>query len=141
MAKRAERRIALDGGKLSLEQVEAIADGARCRLSPTAARAVRSSREVVDRAVAAGEQVYGINTGFGHLARVRIDDDRLDDLQRNLVRSHSAGVGTPLPERVVRAILALRANCLARGHSGIRPGTLQRIFEFLEHGIHPVVPS
>lgn len=84
--------------------------------------------------------MYGINTGFGHLAQVRIPDDRLDALQTNLVRSHAAGVGDPLPERVVRAILALRANCLCRGHSGLRVETLERIVDFLERGIHPVVP-
>ena len=88
-------------------KVEAIADGRTCILSAGARKTVRASRDVVDRAVAAGDQVYGVNTGFGHLARVRIPDSRLDDLQCNLIRSHCCGVGAPLPARVVRAILAL----------------------------------
>jgi histidine ammonia-lyase len=134
-------RVRLDGHTMSLEQVEAVADGADCSLAPAARRRVRRSREVVARAVKRGTSVYGVNTGFGQLAQVRIDDDRLDELQRNLVRSHCAGVGEPLPERVVRAVLALRANCLARGHSGLRVETLERILQMLEHRIHPLVPA
>jgi len=133
--------VVLDGGSLTLEQVEAIADGAVCRLSPDARSRVRASRAVVERVAAEGKQVYGVNTGFGHLARVGIPDDKLDELQLNLIRSHSAGVGEPLPERTVRAILALRANCLVRGHSGLRLRTVQRLVDFLKHRIHPVVPS
>jgi histidine ammonia-lyase len=136
-----KRPITLDGERLSLEQVERIADGHPCALAPRARRRVRESRAVVDHAVAAGESVYGVNTGFGQLAQVRIPDDRLAELQRNLVRSHAAGVGEPLPERVVRAILALRANCLARGHSGLRLETLTHILQLLDAGIHPEVPA
>ena len=123
------------------EQVESVADGATVALHRSAVGRVRASRAVVDRAVASGEQVYGVNTGFGHLARVRIPEERLADLQRNLVRSHAAGVGTPLDARSVRAVLALRANCLARGHSGLRLETLQRILDLLERDILPVVPE
>jgi histidine ammonia-lyase len=139
--RRSASRILLDGRGLTLEQVEAVADGASCRLAASARREVRRSRDVVEGAVASGEQVYGVNTGFGKLARVRIPDDKLDRLQQNLIRSHAAGVGRPLPERVVRAVLALRANCLVRGHSGLRPATLDRIVELLEAGIVPVVPE
>ena len=139
--RRAQRPVTLDGERLTPEQVEAIADGRRCVLSREARRRVRASRAVVDQAVASGKQVYGVNTGFGHLAGVRIDDEALDRLQLNLVRSHSAGVGHPLPERVVRAVLALRANCLARGHSGLRLETLEQILAFLDAGLHPVVPE
>ncbi len=135
------RRILLEGSGLTVEGVEAVADGASCALSPRVRNRVRRSRAVVERAIASGRQVYGVNTGFGELANVRIADDRLDLLQLNLVRSHAAGVGDPLPERVVRAILALRANCLARGHSGLRLETLERILDLLRHGIHPVVPA
>jgi histidine ammonia-lyase len=88
-----------------------------------------------------GKQVYGVNTGFGQLAQVGIASQHLAELQLNLIRSHSAGVGNPLPERVVRAILALRANCLARGHSGIRLQTIDRMTDLLDAGIHPVVPE
>ena len=138
---RSQRPITIDGSTLTLEQVEAIADGAPCKLAPAARRLGRASRKVVDRAVRSGETVYGINTGFGHLARVRIADEHLSKLQRNLIRSHAAGVGAPLPERTVRAILALRANCLSRGHSGLRVEVVERMLDFLAARIHPVVPE
>jgi histidine ammonia-lyase len=137
----ASRPILLDGKRMTLEDVEAIADGGACRLSPSARKEVRASRRVVVEAMRSGRQVYGVNTGFGQLAHVGIAPDRLAELQENLVRSHSAGVGAPLPERVVRAILALRANCLVRGHSGIRLETVERMIDFLAKGIHPVVPE
>ena len=135
------RTVRLDGESLSLEQVEAIASGTGCALAPSARRRVRRSRAVVERAIRRGKQVYGVNTGFGNLATVRIDDSRLAELQCNLVRSHCAGVGEPLPQREVRAILGLRANCLARGHSGLRLETLERLLLMLNLGIHPVVPA
>ena len=99
--RRRRGRVVLDGRSLTLEQVESVADGAPCRLAAEARREVCRSRAVVERAVASGEQVYGVNTGFGKLAKVRIPDDKLDQLQQNLIRSHAAGVGAPLPERVV----------------------------------------
>jgi len=113
-------KVAIDGRTLTLEDVVRIADGAACALAPAARKRVAASRAVVDRAARGSAQVYGVNTGFGHLATVRIAKEHLGELQLNLVRSHAAGVGSPLSERVVRAILALRANCLARGHSGLR---------------------
>src|SRR6185369_17211259 len=100
-----------------------------------------ASRRTVERAARGGDAVYGVNTGFGHLAQVRIAPKDLDALQLNLLRSHAAGVGDPLPERVVRAVLALRANCLARGHSGIRPETLDLMLAMLARGVHPVLPE
>ncbi len=135
------RPILLDGDTLTLEQLEQIADGRRCALAPAARPRVSASRRVVERAIGGESSVYGVNTGFGELAHVRVDDRLLDRLQHNLVRSHAAGVGPALAERVVRAILALRANCLARGHSGIRLETLERVIELLRAGIHPVVPE
>lgn len=134
-------RVRLNGSSLTLEQVESIAGGAGCTLAAPARKAVRASRKAVEAAIRRGEQVYGVNTGFGHLARVRIDDERLGELQRNLVRSHSAGVGHPLPRRVVRAILGLRANCLARGHSGVRLETIERIIQLLDRDLLPLVPE
>jgi histidine ammonia-lyase len=134
-------RILLDGESLTLEQVEQVADGARCALSPGARQRTRAARVLVDRAVRSGSKTYGINTGFGQLADVRIADGKLDQLQLNLIRSHAAGVGPPLSERVVRAILALRANCLARGHSGLRLTTLELLVAMLNARIHPWVPE
>jgi histidine ammonia-lyase len=135
------KRVTLDGKSLRLEQVEAVADGLSCSLTGSVRREVRRSRKAVEQAVASGRQVYGVNTGFGQLAGIRIPDDQLEQLQKNLIRSHSAGVGDPLPERIVRAVLALRANCLARGHSGLRLKTLEQIIDLLEARIHPVVPA
>ena len=134
-------KVAIDGRTLTLEDVVRIADGAACALAPAARKRVAASRAVVDRAARGSAQVYGVNTGFGHLATVRIAKEHLGELQLNLVRSHAAGVGSPLSERVVRAILALRANCLARGHSGLRVETLERMIEMLARGIVPVVPE
>ena len=139
MAKMAKVR--LDGASLTLEQVEAIAHGADVGLTAEAKKRVRASRKVVDHSTRDGAQVYGVNTGFGHLSNVGIADDRLGELQLNLIRSHAAGVGDPLPETTVRAILALRANCLIRGHSGLRLRTVMRLTELLKHRIHPVVPA
>ena len=141
MPKRSSKAIPIDGDTLTLEAVERIADGAPCALTAGAARRVDAASRTVETAARKPALTYGVNTGFGHLASVRIDRAHLAELQLNLVRSHAAGVGQPLPERTVRAILALRANCLARGHSGLRKTTLVRMIELLETGITPVVPE
>ena len=134
--------IILDGGSLTLEQLAAIADdGAAVALGARAGAAVDASRAVVDRHAAGETPVYGINTGFGSLAEVKIPRRALGDLQRNLLRSHAAGVGEPLPPRAVRAMMALRANVLAKGYSGIRRATLDRLIDALNGRVHPVVPS
>jgi histidine ammonia-lyase len=134
--------IALNGSALTLDQLLAIADaGERVTIASDAAERVRAARRVVDAHAGGEEPVYGINTGFGSFAEVRIPPDALERLQRNLVRSHAAGVGDPLPRRAVRAAIALRANVLAKGFSGIRLETLERLVAILNAGIHPVVPS
>jgi histidine ammonia-lyase len=134
--------ILLDGASLTLSELQAIADdGAPVALDPAAARAVDASRGVVDRHAAGDAAVYGINTGFGSLAEVKIAKDALGELQRNLLRSHAAGVDVPLPARAVRAMMALRANVLAKGFSGIRRSTLDLLIAALNARVHPVVPS
>jgi histidine ammonia-lyase len=134
--------ILLDGNSLTLEQLASIADaGAAVALDQRAAAAVDASRAVVDRHAGGATPVYGINTGFGSLAEVKIPANALGALQRNLLRSHAAGVGEPLPARAVRAMMALRANVLAKGYSGIRRATLDRLIEALNARVHPVVPS
>lgn len=134
--------ILLDGHSLTLEQLVAIADdGAPVKLAPAAARRVDAARAVVDRKAAGDVPVYGINTGFGALAETAIPHDELGALQLNLLRSHAAGVGEPLPVRAVRASMALRANVLAKGYSGIRRSTLEQFIELLNRGVHPRVPS
>jgi histidine ammonia-lyase len=102
---------------------------------------VTEARHVVEEILESGAVVYGINTGFGKLAEVRISSDQLEQLQLNLLRSHACGVGEPFAEDVVRAMLLLRANVLATGHAGCRPLIIDRILELLEAGVHPVVPS
>jgi histidine ammonia-lyase len=133
--------VVVDGSTFSLEDVERVASGARCALAPASRRRVRESRRTVEGAIRGGRVVYGVNTGFGHLADVSIPPEHLAELQVNLIRSHAAGTGAPLSERVVRAILALRANCLARGHSGLRLETLERMLAMLGAGIVPYVPE
>jgi histidine ammonia-lyase len=133
----------LYGDRLRLEDVERVARGdlVEVRLAAGAREAMAASRAVVDRAVADGRVVYGLTTGFGALADVVVPRERIAELQENLIRSHAAGVGAPLPEVEVRATMLLRANVLALGHSGIRVDVVQRILDLLNARIHPVVPS
>ena len=98
------------------------------------------SAKLVSELAAGDAPVYGVNTGFGDLATVRIPLGELRALQRNLIRSHAAGVGDPLPVDVVRAVLLLRANTLAAGRSGVRPELAEMLLEMLDRGVHPVIP-
>ncbi len=133
----------LHGDRLTLEDVERVALGpsVEVRLGASAAKAMAASRAVVETAVAEGRVVYGLTTGFGALAEVVVPPARITELQENLIRSHAAGVGEPLPEADVRAIMLLRANVLALGYSGIRVEVVERILDLLNHRIHPVVPA
>ena len=127
---------------LTIGDVAAVARGGRgVRLSSAATPAMLASRAVVDRVVSDGETMYGITTGFGDLANVRIAPEEVEILQRNLVRSHAAGVGEPLPDEVVRAMLLLRATALARGMSGIRPVVVEQLLAFLQADLLPLIPS
>lgn len=133
----------LRGDALRLEDVEAVAlpPYAAVHLAAAARERVLAARAVVERAVAEGRVVYGLTTGFGALAEVAIPLDRIRELQVNLIRSHAAGVGAPLPEDEVRAITLLRANVLALGHSGVRPAVVELLLEMLNRGVHPVIPE
>ncbi|HEX2164805.1 MAG TPA: histidine ammonia-lyase, partial [Thermoanaerobaculia bacterium] len=134
--------IEIDGASLSLDDLGRVARGeAAAALAPAALERVAAGRRVVERVIARGEAVYGLNTGFGDLAMVRIPPDRLDALQERLIVSHAAGVGEPLPDAAVRAMLLLRANTLARGHSGVRPVVVERLLDLLGRDLLPVVPS
>lgn len=135
-------RILIDGDTLKLEEILQVSrNEALVELAPSAAARVRASRELVDRVAAGDTPSYGINTGFGTLAEVRIDKKDLRELQRNLILSHAAGVGTPLPHGEARALLLLRCNVLAKGYSGIRPETLTLALEMLNRDVVPVVPE
>ncbi len=137
-----DRRLLLDGETLTLEEIRDVArGGVHVELAPEALARVERARALVDRVAAGEAPAYGINTGFGTLAEVRIDRKDLRTLQRNLLLSHAAGVGTPLPIPEARALLLLRCNVLAKGHSGIRPRTLQLALEMLNRGVIPVVPE
>ncbi|MBV8629763.1 MAG: histidine ammonia-lyase [Silvibacterium sp.] len=132
----------LDGSPLSLEDVAAVAvSSQRVSLSESAYRKIRTSRAIVEAVLSRGETAYGINTGFGKLSDVRIGAHQLQALQRNLVRSHACGIGEPLPEDEVRAMLLLRANVLAKGLSGVRSVVADTLVAMLNHAIHPVIPG
>ena len=134
--------VVLDGNSLTLDALMDIALGrATVSLAPAARTRVDAARVVVDRHAADEEPHYGVNTGFGSLADVKIPRESLGQLQLNLLRSHAAGVGEPLPVAVVRASMALRANVLAKGYSGIRPSTLDLLIAMLNRGVHPLVPA
>ncbi|MGD9688832.1 MAG: histidine ammonia-lyase [Phycisphaerales bacterium] len=139
---RSSSALVLDGGGLSIDEVVSVArHGRHVRIGAKAARLMKASRAVVDRAIKSGEALYGINTGFGSLSKQRISDGDLAHLQRNLVRSHAAGVGEPLPTDVVRGMMLLLAASLSRGLSGVRPVVAETIASMLNAGITPVVPS
>jgi histidine ammonia-lyase len=134
--------IVLTGNDLTFDQLYAVAlHNEAVSLSPVAVTRMKASRAVVDRLVAANETAYGINTGFGKLASVRISAEQVRQLQINLVRSHVCGVGTPLSTPEVRAMMLLRANALAKGLSGIRPVVVETLCAMLNAGVHPVIPS
>jgi histidine ammonia-lyase len=134
--------IALSGNELSFEQLYAGALlGEAVTLAPVAIERMNASRAVVDRLVASGETAYGINTGFGKLASVRISAEQVRQLQVNLVRSHCCGVGAALSEAETRAMMMLRANALAKGLSGVRPLVVETLCAMLNAKVHPVIPS
>ena len=134
--------ITVDGHTLTLGEVEAVArDRAGVRLADEAAARVRASRALLEGLLEGEAPVYGVNTGFGRLADVRIPRGEQRALQRNMVRSHAAGAGAPLPASEVRAIMLLRANTLARGQSGCRLVVVERLLDLLNRGVHPVVPE
>jgi histidine ammonia-lyase len=134
--------VPLTGNDLTFEQLYGVAlRGEKASLAPAAVERMKASRAVVDRVVVSGESTYGINTGFGKLASVRISLEQLRQLQVNLVRSHACGVGAPLSEAETRAMMLLRANALAKGLSGIRPQVVETLCAMLNAGVHPVIPS
>ena len=135
-------QVIVDGSPLTPAQVVAVARGQEEAVpGPNLAETMQPARAIVDQAVASDEVVYGVTTGFGALANTHIGHDDAVTLQYNLVRSHASGVGDPLPDDLVRAILLLRARTLAQGHSGVRPVIVERLLEMLNRNILPVVPS
>ena len=132
----------LTGNDLTFEGLaEVVFGGREATLAPAARQRVSASRGVVEGLLVSGETAYGINTGFGELSTVRIPPDQVRQLQVNLVRSHACGVGAPLAEAEVRAMMLLRGNALAKGFSGVRPVVIETLCAMLARGVHPVVPS
>ncbi|MDF2958862.1 MAG: hutH [Paenibacillus sp.] len=146
--KRAGRRadkqspVVLDGESLTLDDISRVAlNNAEVLLSEEAMKRVTECRARVDEMVSAGKVVYGVTTGFGKFSDVYISPGDTAELQTNLIRSHACAVGEPLTVPEVRAVMLLRANTLAKGHSGIHPGTLELLISLINHSIHPIVPA
>ena len=136
------KNLILEGQPLTLAEIEAVAlDGCAVEIAPEALARVAASRALIEEILAAGETVYGVNTGFGKLSDVSIPHESLAELQTNLVRSHAGGVGQPLSVSEARAMLLLRANVLAKGLSGCRVAVPELLVALLNAGVSPVVPE
>ena len=133
--------IQLDPLSITLDTLRTVWEGEACGLDDAAQARIQKGATIVTRIVEGGETVYGVNTGFGLLASERIPADRLVELQRNLILSHSCGLGDPLPRHVVRLMIVLKLLGLGRGHSGVRPLVTDALQALLDHDAMPVVPS
>src|SRR5256714_7622392 len=132
----------LNGRPLSLTEIAAVAIANEpVEIAPSAHAIIHASRRVIEQIVARNAVIYGVSTGFGKLSDVRVAPDQLEDLQLNLVRSHSCGIGRPLSEPEVRAMMLLRANVLTLGFSGIRLEVIQLLCEMINRRVHPVIPE
>ncbi len=135
-------KIVVDGKSANLDKVWSVGHlNAPVELSPEAREKMSLSRKYIESRIQTGDTMYGVNTGFGLFSDVRISPSQIRELQQNLIRSHSCGVGDPFTPPQSRAIMYLRANCLATGHSGIRPEVVDKILEFLNCDIIPVIPQ
>lgn len=134
--------ILLDGNKLTITEAMAVMrDAKKVALSQDAQERIVANRDYLERKLASGEKVYGLNTGFGQLSTVNISFDEIEKLQYNLILSHAAGYGPDLSQETVRGIMLMRANALAKGFSGIRLEVVERLLTFLNKGLHPQVPA
>ena len=138
---KSDNTVTIDGNSLSLEKVIRVArEGEKVSLTSGAKERLKESRAALEELVKNGKTIYAINTGVGELVDVRIAPDELDALQVNLLRSHACGVGDPFPKEVVRAMMLLRANALAKGYSGVRDEVVEMLIRMLNSGIVPFVP-
>ncbi len=136
------RRVVIDGESLTVEDVVAVSrGGAQVEIPQKAREKVNRSRQVLEEFVRKKKVVYGVTTGFGALGNVIVPPEHIKELQSNLIRSHSAGVGKPLDGDATRALLLLRANTLAKGNSGIRLETLETLVAMINKGVHPIIPE
>jgi len=135
-------KVILDGNSLTLEDfIRIVRGGFRVELSEEAMKGVEKARSLVDRFVQEEKVVYGITTGFGKFSDVVISSEEAKELQRNLIISHSCGVGNPLQEEAAKGIMVLRINALAKGFSGIRPSTLNTLVQMVNNNVNPVIPE
>ena len=134
--------IVLDGTTLNINDICAVIDGKpTISISESAMEKMKLSRSIVERIISNKEIVYGINTGFGALAEVEIDEEELSQLQYNLIRSHACGTGELMTVGLTRAMMLIRANSLAKGHSGVQPRLVEGLVDFLNLEITPCVPE
>jgi len=132
----------VDGNSLTVEGVIRVARyGEKVEMDEKALEKVRKARETIEKILREGKPIYGVNTGFGELAKVKIDENEIKELQYNLIRSHSCGVGDALPEEVVRAMMLLRLNSLLKGYSGVREEVVEKLQQALNLRFYPYVPS
>jgi histidine ammonia-lyase len=132
----------LDGERLTLDDVERVArHGEAVALDPAARPKIEAARRVIEAALAAERPIYGVSTGFGPLSDVFVGPADREALQRNLLRSHAIGIGDPIGDAETRATILLRANVLAKGHSGVRPEIIELLCELLNRGVHPIIPE
>ncbi len=135
-------RIVIDGEDLKLEDVFEVAEGrVSVEISPNVESKVRRSRDFIEMALRQGQKIYGVTTGFGLLSDRLIDHSQIEDLQRNLIRSHSVGVGPYFDEKTTRAIMLLRVNVLAKGYSGVRMEVINTLVDMINRGVHPLIPE
>jgi len=136
------KKVFLDGESLTLEDVQEVAEErAGVKIHPSAGVKVKASRVFVEEALRQGEKIYGVTTGFGLLCDQLISLQQIEDLQRNLIRSHSVGVGPLFDEATTRAVMVLRGNVIAKGYSGVRLEVLKRLGEMINKGVHPLIPE
>ncbi len=136
------KTLILDGQHLTLEQVEEVAQGkAKVLVSPLVTKKVKRSRDFVEKALSGGQKIYGVTTGFGLLSDRLINSSQIEALQKNLIQSHSVGVGPYFDEVTTRAIMLLRTNVLAMGYSGVRMEVIKTLVEMLNRGVHPLIPE
>lgn len=136
------KKYVIDGNSITLDSLHGMTTQAgRFELAPAAYSKMRSSREYIELRISKGDVMYGVNTGFGAFSSVRISDSQIEQLQKNLIRSHSMGIGEPFSREQSKAMMILRASTLARGHSGVRVEVVEKILEFLNNDLIPVIPQ
>jgi histidine ammonia-lyase len=136
------KKVVIDGDKLTINEVVSVARlDTRVIISKEAKKNVRKARETLEHLLREKKTIYGVTTGFGALGNVSISPKDLKKLQINLIRSHSSGVGKPLGRDIIRALMLLRANTLAKGYSGVRLGTLETLVKMINKRVHPIIPE